>query len=366
MSDFQTLPTRSDVGYAWPTTLRLPDRPPKLVYLDLLHWISLAKANSGHRDGELFRDALAACVGAVEAGAAVFPISDAIYMEVAKIGQHRQRRDLRNVIERVSQFRVVTSRVIVAEHEVATLLDLLVGPSPDPINTMDFLDWGVARAFGMVGGFRVKSLDTHEDVTDEVRSQHPGGPEDFDRTLAQADLKLNRQVLDGPTAEEEPEMRSLGWDPRAAYKVAERRAEQELDQVKRFDADPTWRRGRIRDVVAAREVAIEIINMVARGLSARGASLDEVLPDVDAARRAFNSMPSFDVSVSLKTAYHRDPSHHWTPNDIHDIDALSSTVPYCDIVVADKAASSNLLQTGVAARLKTTVLSRLAHLPRYL
>jgi len=360
-----SLMRKAAATYAWPKTLRLPTRPPKLVYLDLNHWVSLAKAYTGHPDGGQFRDALTACVDAVDRGVAVFPISDSIYMEVSKIGQYRQRRDLRDVIERVSGYRVVTSRVIVAEHEVEGLLDRLVGPSPDPINTMDYLDWGVARAFGKVGGFRIKSKDNDEDVTDEVRSRHPAGPDAFDMALMKAELELNRNVLDGPTAEEVPEMRGLGWDPLAAFEVASRRASQEMEQVERFNADPSWRRGRIRDVVAAREVLIEINNMLWRGLSARGTDLEAAFGDPEVARRAFDSMPSFDVSVSLKTAYHRDSSHRWKPNDIQDIDALSSTVPYCDIVVTDKEAASHLVQTGVSDRLQTTVLSNISDLARH-
>ncbi len=143
--------------YVWPPSLRLPARPPKLVYLDVNHWVSLAKAHTGHCEAERFKDVLASCVDAVETATAVFPISDSIYMEVAKIGQYRQRRDLRCVIERVSKYMVVTSRVVIAHHEVEGLLDRLVGPNPNPVNTMDYLDWGVARAFGKAGGFRIKS-----------------------------------------------------------------------------------------------------------------------------------------------------------------------------------------------------------------
>jgi hypothetical protein len=106
--------------------------------------------------------------------------------------------------------------------------------------------------------------------------------------------------------------------------------------------------------------------MLWSGLSERGTELEDAFNDPEAARRAFDSMPSFDVSVSLKTAYHRDPSHRWKPNDIQDIDALSSTVPYCDIVVTDREAASHLLRTGVSARLQTTVLSNISDLARHL
>ena len=355
---------RSPAGsYLWPPTLRLPARPPKLVYLDLNHWIALAKANAGHRDGQPFADALAACIEAVGGRIAVFPISDTIYMEVSKIGPHRQRRDLREVIERVSRYMVVTSRVVVAEHEVEALLDRFIGPSPSPINTMDYLDWGVARAFGIVGAFRIRSSATGWDITDEVRSSHPLGAQEFDRRLAAAELGLNRSVLEGPASEQVAEsLRQDGWNPSAGHEVAERRAQQEQEQVARFNADPPYRRLRARDVVAAREVAIEINEILWRGLNARGTDLEHAFTDPDAAREALSTMPSFDVSVTLKTSYHQDPGHRWTANDIHDIDAVSSTMPYCDVVVTDRAVASHSKRTGLTERLETAVLARLSDL----
>lgn len=83
-------------------------------------------------------------------------------------------------------------------------------------------------------------------------------------------------------------------------------------------------------------------------------------------RRAMDSMPNFDVAVSIKTAYHRNPEHSWTANDIHDIDALGSAVPYCDIVVTDKAIASTVNQSGAADRLGCTVVPKLTDLPALL
>jgi hypothetical protein len=356
---------RSDVPYVWPQTLRLAVRPPKVVYLDLNHWVSLAKAWAGRDDGRQWAQSLAACLDAAQQGRAVFPLSDTIYHEVSKIRQHRQRRDLREVIESVSRYQVVTSRSVVSSHEIEALLDRLVGPNPHPISAMDYLDWGVARAFGMVGGFTVKSQGG-EDVTAEVRSSYLEGPDAFDRFFAQAEWDLNRMVIEGPSAEDEPKLRELGWDPTRGFEIPQRRAAQEIDQVARFDNDPRWRRGRIRDVVAAREVAYEINEALFRGVSERGASLEDVFVQRDETRRAFDSMPSFDVAVSLKTEYHRDSTYRWTPNDIHDIDALGSTLPYCDIVVTDRSAAAHAQRAGLPERLSTLVLTRIVDLPEHL
>jgi hypothetical protein len=351
------------VTYLWPSKLYVPRKPPKLVYLDLNHWISLSKAYAAHPDGARYQDVLRACIDASDRDAAMFPLSDSLCFEVSKIGRYRQRRDLREVMERVSKFVVVTSRSVVSVHEIETMLDARIGPSNDPINPMTYIDWGVMRALGMNGALVVRDRETGADVTADARANHPGGPEEFDRLIWENQLGLNRSVLEGPTPEEEAEMRASGWDPRAAFAVAEQRAQQEIEQVARFDADPRWRRGRIRDVIAAREVAIELWDHVAKGLHDRGLTSAEAFPDPDDAVRAWNSLPSFDVAVTIKTEYHRDPNHVWRPNDIADIDALGSTLPYCDIVVTDRAVASHAKRTGLADRLATVVLSNLSDLP---
>jgi hypothetical protein len=354
------------VTYTWPSKLVLPPRPPKLVYLDLNHWIALSKANAGHRDGERYRELLAACTDAVKRKAAVFPLSDSLYFEVSKIPVYRQRRNLREVIERLSGFMVVTSRAVVAVHEIETLLDKRAGPSRNPINETNYLDWGVMRALGKEGSLRFYDVETGDDVTDAARASHPGGPEAFDQFVWEAHIGLNRHVLDGPTQQEESDMRAFGWDPRAAFDVAQNRARQEIEQVARFNADPRWRRGRIRDVIAAREVAIELWQHFAQGLQDRGAMVEDVFPDPADTVRAWDSLPSFDVAVTIKAAYHRDPNHVWRPNDITDIDVLGSTLPYCDIVITDKAVATVASRTGLADRLGTKVLARLSDLPALL
>ena len=185
---------------------------------------------------------------------------------------------------------------------------------------------------------------------------------EFDRLLASADVELGRKVLAGPTLQEEPHMRSLGWRPGESG-VGEQRAAQEREQQDRFRANPRWRRGRIRDVVTAREVLIEVNRPLSEAANDRTIDLADLFPTPEHARSAFDSMPSFDVAVTLKVAYHEDLNHRWTPNDIHDIDALGSTIPYCDVVVTDKAAASQIERTGVAERLQTVVLSSIEALP---
>lgn len=353
-------------NYLWPLTLRMPVRPPKIVYLDLNHWITLAQVISGRRDGKKDKDLLDFCLDSVESESAVYPISLSIYTEVHKIRNYKRRRSLRKVIEKLSQYFVVTNREVVATHEIEALLDQLVGPNPKPINTMDYLDWGVFRASGMAGGFKVKSKDG-EDVTADFRDKFPGGPRAFDKIMYDAELEFNRRVLDGPSKEEERELRQQGYNPEAILEHYEKEAADESEWARHLDSESQWRRGRLRDLVSAREVINHVNSILWRGCKERGVdSLGSLFPSVADTRKSFNAMPSFDASVSLKTSIHKNAKHRWKNNDVHDIHALAVALPYCDIVVTDRAMVSQTVRSKLADRFNTIVLSDLNEISRYI
>ena len=360
---------QTDENYIWPRTLRMLVRAPKLVYLDLNHWIALAKALAGHHDGKKDTALLDFCLRAVERKIAIFPISLSIYVEILKIRDYQRRCDLRKAIEILSRYWVITPRFVVATHEIEALLDQIVGPNPEPINTMNYLDWGVFRAAGLDGSMRVESAEGR-DVTAEARRSFTHGPEEFDKIVSEAVLKLNRQIIDGPSPEEDSEFREQGYNPGKILEPYEREAANEVECARLLDDEPIWRRGRLRDAVSAREVLIQINSILKRGCDERGVgsleSLQSRFPSVTDARRAFDSMPSFDASVTLKTSLHKNARHRWTQNDVHDLHALALTLPYCDIVITDRAMASQAVQTGLAGRLNTIVLSHLSDLRQHL
>jgi hypothetical protein len=57
------------------------------VYLDLNHWVWLAKAQVGHPDGAGFRTCLDVLTAAVDSGTVILPLGVTHYQEVANIGQ---------------------------------------------------------------------------------------------------------------------------------------------------------------------------------------------------------------------------------------------------------------------------------------
>jgi hypothetical protein len=334
----------------------------RVIYLDLNHWIALAKAAVGHRDGGRYRDSLETLRRARATGRFVFPLSATHYMEMSGIKSHRQRADVAGVMEELSGFATLVDRSIVMRLEVEAALDSLTDRRGQSFDPVPVVGQGVLQAFGKVGGLVIRN-EAGEDVTDEARRNWKKGPEHFDRWRADAEAMLDRSALRGPADDEEAaSLREDGWDPTVARRGAEGRATGERDQATRLSAEPRWRRGRLRDVVSTRYVIFEIFETVEEALATRRLNFDDVWTDLDASRRIVDCMPSADVCVTLLTSAHRNPETAWTPNDIFDLDALSVAVPYCDFVATERHATNSLHAAGVPQRLGTQVVATLDEL----
>ncbi len=159
------------------------------------------------------------------------------------------------------------------------------------------------------------------------------------------------------------EFRAHGYRPELILNRYEDEATAEHNWARLLDQKPQWRKERLRDAVSAREVAFHINRIVKVAAIARGlVAFEDIFHHVRNPRRAFDAMPSFDVSVSIKTAIHTNPHHRWKNNHIHDIHALASTVPYCDFVVTDREMASLIRRAKLDERLGTTVLHRIEDL----
>src|SRR6266404_3444780 len=99
----------------WPRLLELPSEKVTLVYLDLNHWIYLAQAAVADSQRKTFVGCLDACRAARSAGTAVFVLSEIHYVEMLKIKDPAQRRAIANVMEELTNFAALVSRVVVME-----------------------------------------------------------------------------------------------------------------------------------------------------------------------------------------------------------------------------------------------------------
>ena len=357
--------TYSGVEYAWPAKLQRPPNNIRVIYLDLNHWIELAKANT-HQPASDEPDAvLDACVQARDAQTAVFPISGSTYYELAKIGPDHQRHDLRQVIERLSQYCVILPLLSVIEYEVEAALDERYGTSTTQLEPDSYLGQGWTTALGAddyandMKSIRAREMEKVAKVTAE-------GADFFAELFDSFQFYKESAILDGPSKSGKRSSLIPYIQVDAIAEVMNMRLRQELSLRDAFNQNPHCRRGRIRDYVMTRSVKDDFLPTMCHQLAERGIVGDELFETREAVRELFDSMPSCDVMVTMKTLYHRNASHLWSINDIYDIDALSAAMPYCDFVLTDKAVASQANASGLAGRLETRVTHKQASLLEFL
>ncbi|MER6289151.1 hypothetical protein [Streptomyces sviceus] len=349
--------------YAWPTHLVRPQAGQRLVYLDLNHWISLAKAATGRRTGEIYRPALTAVQEASRSGKYLFPLSLTHYMEMAGIQDPRQRGDIADVMEDLSGFTTLLTNSHIVRLEVEAALDRVFSTDSPHLADLDLLGHGIGHAMGKRGGLHIRSASGG--TTEDARAAWPDGPEAFDAMLTDKRRHLERSMLRGPADSEVPELKANGWDPTVAKRGAEERAESERQLAARLDNDPQYW-NRLRDVVQARYMALEIIDAITQALIDRDKRIEDVITDKDSVRAFADCMPSADVYTTLVEAAHRNRQKVWESNDIFDIDALSVSVPYCDVVVTERYASHVVNAAHLPRGMKTEVFPRLKDLTEWL
>ena len=352
---------RTDVPYLWPSNLVRPDGV-RLIYLDMLHWVSLAKAAIGHADGAAHAASLQALRDAVASGNYLIPLCSAHFMEMAPIKNERHRFDVTDVMEELSGWNVTVPRSTIIKLEVEAALDAFGIPRETPYAPVDLLGRGSGRAFGKVGGLVIQDAGG-SNITASVRESWPGGPEAFDRWKEESERELDKQIMRGPTAAQEADLRADGWDPTIARTALGERAAAEQLLAGWLASDGVhWRTQRVRDTAAVRYMAIDAITELTEGLAVRGLEIEDVYSGPEASRRFTDSMPSADAYVTLLAAAHRDPNTRWTSNRMFDLDLLSVAVPYYDLVATDGEAAHTVKAEGLGDRFGTFVTSSLDEL----
>ncbi|WP_020391657.1 hypothetical protein [Kribbella catacumbae] len=334
-----------------------------LVYLDLHVAIRMARALRGDTTVpaeylQLYRAALRAKLER----RAMFPLSGEHMWEILQITDPKQRGDLADIFATLSDYCYLPGRTLIAELEIEAGMAKILGE--------DISDRSIAlvrstfgHAFGMVGGMKIVNHDGG-DASDAVRAQMSDA--EFDTLIARMNYEMERRMLRGPSDEDLEQLRAdPAFQPEVAAEGQRSRVEWEQDTERVLNENPKWRRGRLRDLIDAREFVHEWIDMYTRTrIERQEAGLPDFDPPDDELRRFMGAMPHTQVAVSVKTRYHNNPQHKWTVNDIVDIDAVSVAYAYCEAVFPDKAMRNALLSSRELLSIGTYVPRRPGISPR--
>lgn len=303
---------------------------PLHVYLDINHWHALAEAAGGHPRNKADPAVLTQLTQLVDKGVIALPLSGFHYMELAEYPNDAKRAATARVMARLSLFQTMAPPDDILEEEIEQSLHDRFGRPTHPTKVVKF-GVGVGFAFGEPLNLRLR-----------------------------AELLL----LVGP-------QRALigqvpGYDPYAAR----RQADLELQSLQVMITNLTTETeisDRPKDAIVARQLMFDMRAFRTPTLIKAGFGMDDwPLDGKDELTAFLLSLPSRKVAAELQIYIVRDHTYNWKINDLRDIDALSIAVPYCDVVVTDKAAWAAVTGQHLDTAFNTVVLRRLSDLGTYL
>jgi hypothetical protein len=310
------------------------------VYLDENKWIDLARAVSGHREGEKFKKAARMVAAAVSLGEASFPLSAGHMFETWKQKSGRRRHEVATTMLTISKNHAIAPHWELVPGEIDRALRRRFGR---PINCLPL------RPFGK--GIKHRSGRYAPPITDGLRARVLAS----EPSLSQSELSdaIDLVLLAGPP--EDLPIRGVAPPP---VKPAQDFARQQNEQVQQF-IDYAADRDTRRRAVAAREL-IDIQDVLEAGLARAGVSWHALMElGADEVTAFMLDLPSRAAGLELMWRQFDNQQTRWQPNDLIDIGYLSCAVAYCDIVVTERKWTHMLNQSDVPKRFGTTVVSDL-------
>jgi hypothetical protein len=321
------------------------------IYLDLNHWYSLAEAKTGRSSRASAVAVLEQLRRRVADGHVVAPLSATHYMEVAENGRDKHRFEVAGVMAELSEFRTLASARTILEEELDTELNARFG-RPTSIRHSPKIGWGAGFAFGRPARFRLFG---------KRAALAALGGQRIAVLEAAANAYSEHMLISGPPFARRPHI--PGYDPLAARRTADA----ELARIQHVVAELREDRGlyrRLDDVLMAQEYVIEIFDLWKQ--AALRAGIEKWPMDRNYLTDFLLALPSRRVSIAIKRQYLRDLDHKWTISDLRDIVALSFAVPYCDVVVTDRAACAAVTDAGLDRLFGTAVFKSLDELSVHL
>jgi hypothetical protein len=317
------------------------------VYLDENKWIDLARAVSGHPEGEKFKTAAMMVAAAVGRGEASFPLSAGHMFETWKQKSGRRRREVATTMLTISKNHAIAPHCELIPGEIDRALRSRFGR---PINCLPLQPFGK--------GIKHRSGQYAPPITDGLRARVLAS----EPSLSQSELSdaIDLLLLAGPR--EDLPIAGVSLPP---GKPAQDFAREQNEQVQRFidhAADKDMR----RRGVAAREL-IGLQEVLEAGLARANVSWHALMElGADEVTSFMLDLPSRAAGLELMWRQFDNQQTKWKPNDLIDIGYLSTAVAYCDIVVTERKWTHMLNQSDSPKRVGTTVISDLSDLTELL
>jgi hypothetical protein len=350
-----------------------------LVYLDLNHWIGLAKARLARAKCPAAYREMYPLLQRLTHGGVVLPLSEVHYAEMRdRIRSFNQRSELALTMAELSQYKTLPPR----EHLLAVQLRRAVARHfgvPDPeIEELPLVGHGVGfaqqarplRGHLTVGEQTVSDPAHKLALTLEAIEARVGGGWKYSRRARFTEQEWRSAltalfeesaefvILRGPQPSEMDSVRALGYQPEQLAQIVVDAAAREQRMRTQLMAKPRRDR-RPEDVAACAALALDSgPQLIGNALATLGLSYtvwDNMTKD-DMTVVA-ETVPILDVESALRRGRLKNGDYSIVVNDIYDMAALGVAVSCCNVVATDKSARHMLAEAGISGRYNCELVS---------
>jgi hypothetical protein len=315
----------------------------RTIYLDQNKWIELAKMLQGSSEGSELAQLWSRAVAAADAGSVCFPLSAIHYMELARVSNPKRRKDVGEVLWRLSGGQTIASHRTIVEHEIETAL-AFDHPQIQP-RAFELVSKGIALAFGMT--------PLQVALPKPLRERLPENA--WGAAQEAFDLAVERSHLTGvgPGGECAPPFRSEV--NRMEFQSHLQRLHPTLADLPRKKWDDFLFATCILDILEPLERVLTRHDLSLASVSSGGRK---------AMKRLIEDMPSRRVDLHLHRQVARNPQFKPKKTDLEDWAGLGPAAAYCDIVVCERHFADMIRRDGFATH--AVVFTDLLDLNRYL
>ncbi len=320
------------------------------VYLDQNHWVSLAKARVGHKDGERFADVLLLLSEAVDRGWVSLPLSMQHVMELQHRGDWQSRLDLAGTMVQLSRWHAITRDRNLVAAEIDRMLHGAFGVPTVPRKAQVF---GVGMDHLMGIELIEYEPPAHLPLTPEHRRMFKRFGEDLKQALLLTGLP--------PGVKAPP-----GYDPKQSRRVAEEFATQQ-EELRNIRRPHGYHRGDPGRRATSVDVFAEFERSFTDALRLAGLDWSHIYNlKREGMELVLRSVPTVLVHRELRTLRHEASPKHWEEGDLIDLTALSTAIVYCDVVVTERVWTDLAGRAKLSEKFGTTVLRDLDSLVPHL
>ena len=301
------------------------DAPSFAIYLDQNKWIELARAR--HRSDASSDDKanLHSIEDAVVDGRVCFPVSYVHIMETARIGNQTQRLQLAELMAELSIGWYLAGRQTIVNQELDNALSALLEPEK-PARRVAAFTRNLFLVFDDYGG------QERGRVISSVL-----GPQEMLIDFLSFDDENVRLLAIQRMSKSNDELTS---------RIRKRRERTASETVE------------VRDRIYRASLFLEVQEKFTNSLQRIGRSWPELrkLPDSQMAS-ILDRVPCWDVECTLTSQVERQKTRATEGNDVYDIGALASAIPYCDVVVTEKLWTHLCRVAGLPTKYKTRIVN---------